>query len=119
MGIKNFKLRPCPFCGSYDSSIYSVRTKDDTLGIFCNVCKQTVTLEENEQEGDTAESLERAVRAWNERKDSLRKRGTWKPYDAYECTSCGAMFPKDDITLRGGDLPNFCPECGADMRREE
>ena len=46
-----------------------------------------------------------------------RKRGRWVHHDGgysdhYECTACG-----EAIVLTG--MWNFCPNCGADMRREE
>ena len=65
-----YVLRPCPFCGSPD--LYIVRHVgylDDTVGVFCNTCKQTVTLEDNSEEGQTEESMRRAVDAWNRRAD--------------------------------------------------
>jgi len=64
------KLKPCPFCGMPDTALYWVEIGQlgyTTLGIFCNGCKQTVTLEENELEGDTADTKRKAVEAWNRR----------------------------------------------------
>ena len=64
------RLRPCPFCGMPYTELYWVTTEqhgNDTLGIFCNHCKQTVTLEENEWEGDTADTKRKAIKAWNRR----------------------------------------------------
>ena len=63
------KLKPCPFCGS--DALYFVRVRgylDDTVGIFCNACKHTVMLEENDQEGYTDERMSIAAEAWNRRK---------------------------------------------------
>ena len=64
------KLKPCPFCGMPYTELYWVTTEKrgfDTLGIFCNNCKQTVTLEENEWEGDTSDTKRKAIKAWNRR----------------------------------------------------
>ena len=61
------RLKPCPFCGAPYMGLYWVTDDGDTLGIFCNHCKQTVTLEENEWEGDTADTKRRAIKAWNRR----------------------------------------------------
>lgn len=69
------ELKPCPFCGADYHSLYFVMTGEyldrkihaETVGIFCNICKQTVTLEENEIEGDTEETRARAIKAWNRR----------------------------------------------------
>jgi len=49
-----------------------------------------------------------------------RKTGHWvriddEPCDDWECDRCGAV-----VTDCGYDvLPNFCPNCGADMRGEK
>lgn len=70
------QLRPCPFCGSNDLYIVEhvigrdapfMCTDDKTVGIFCNTCKQTVTLEANEDEGRSLNTEQRAVEAWNRR----------------------------------------------------
>ena len=43
------------------------------------------------------------------------KHGEWLPnkyiYDALDCSICGHFVYDDDI-------PNFCPNCGADMRMD-
>lgn len=44
----------------------------ETIGIFCNNCKQTVTLEDNEIEGDNDETRVRAIEAWNRRAKEMR-----------------------------------------------
>lgn len=62
------ELKPCPFCGC--DCLYVVTIKqhgNDTLGIFCNNCKQTAILEENEWEGNNDATRERAIKAWNRR----------------------------------------------------
>lgn len=72
------RLKPCPFCGAPYTCLYWVTTEQfgcDTLGIFCNNCKQTVTLEENELEGDTADTKRKAIKAWN------RRAGEWDEND--------------------------------------
>lgn len=64
------ELKPCPFCGMPNTELYWVTTEQhgyDTLGIFCNNCKQTVILEENEWEDDTEETRRKAAEAWNRR----------------------------------------------------
>ena len=63
-------LKPCPFCGCGTGNLYIVTIEQhgfDTVGIFCNGCKQTVILEENEWEGDNEQSRIRAIEAWNRR----------------------------------------------------
>ena len=64
------KLKPCPFCGCGTGDLYIVTIEtyyNETVGIFCNGCKQTVILEENEEEGDTEKSRRKAIEAWNRR----------------------------------------------------
>ena len=70
------QLKPCPFCGSNDLYIIEqtidrdtlfMSTHDKTVGIFCNTCKQTVTLEANENEGRNLNTEQSAVEAWNRR----------------------------------------------------
>lgn len=48
-----------------------------------------------------------------------RNQGHWvgiddEPCDVYECDRCGTTYDTVDNTW---DLPNYCPNCGADMRR--
>ena len=64
------ELKPCPFCGCGEGGLYFVTKEErgfESIGIFCDSCKQTVFLEDNDWEGDTAESRTRAVEAWNRR----------------------------------------------------
>ena len=64
------ELKPCPFCGCGTGNLYVVTIEQhgfDTVGIFCNGCKQTVILEENEWEGDNEQSRKKAINAWNRR----------------------------------------------------
>ena len=70
------ELKPCPFCGSNDLYIITQMIEreapfcsvdDCTVGIFCNTCKQTVTLEANEDEGRDFSTEQRAIAAWNRR----------------------------------------------------
>ena len=64
------ELKPCPFCGCGTGNLYVVTIEQhgfDTVGIFCNGCKQTMILEENEWEGDNEQSRIRAIEAWNRR----------------------------------------------------
>jgi hypothetical protein len=64
------ELKPCPFCGCGTGNLYVVTIEQhgyDTVGIFCNGCKQTVILEENEWEGRNEQSCKKAIEAWNRR----------------------------------------------------
>lgn len=50
-----------------------------------------------------------------------RKKGKWIDY---KCSECGEPIPISKVMLRGKVMwerdqkPNFCPNCGADMRGE-
>ena len=64
------ELKPCPFCGCGEGNLYIVAVGQygyDTVGIFCNGCKQLVTLEENECEGNNGQTRKKAIDAWNRR----------------------------------------------------
>lgn len=73
-------LKPCPFCGSndiYDTFEYGLH--DETAIIFCNTCKISVKLEENNEEGNTENTRKKAAEAWNRREEqeSYAKRTGW------------------------------------------
>ena len=50
-----------------------------------------------------------------------QKKGKWIDY---KCSECGEPIPISKVLFRGevmwerGQKPNFCPNCGADMREE-
>ena len=66
------RMKPCPFCGAPYTELYWTRIEEhphgfDTLGIFCNNCQQTIILEENVWEGESAYTKRKAIKAWNRR----------------------------------------------------
>ncbi|MBQ6240895.1 MAG: Lar family restriction alleviation protein [Firmicutes bacterium] len=62
------KLKPCPFCGCTDIYItFEHGYLDDSAIVFCNNCKVSVKVEENDQEGFNEKTAKRAVEAWNRR----------------------------------------------------
>lgn len=62
------KLKPCPFCGSEDVYLLNKDGYADlTTVIFCNACKSTVFIEDNEEEGYDDKTREKAIEAWNRR----------------------------------------------------
>lgn len=62
------ELKPCPFCGSKNVYIHSQDGyADKTTIIFCNDCKSTVFVEDNEEKGYDDKTIDRAIRAWNRR----------------------------------------------------
>lgn len=51
------------------------------------------------------------------------KHGRWIEYnypgaECVYCSNCKEEYYPDDLLLGGNDYPNFCPNCGADMRKE-
>ena len=61
-------LKPCPFCGTpYPYITFEHGYIDDSAVIFCNNCKISVKLEENDQEGYNATTKRKAIEAWNRR----------------------------------------------------
>lgn len=63
-------LKPCPFCGSTNIYItYEWGRNNDTSVIFCDECKVSVKLEENDNEGCRDETERKAAEAWNRRAD--------------------------------------------------
>ena len=68
----DYKLKPCPFCGSEAIYITTMEGRiDSTTTIFCNSCKTSVILEENEEEGLNKTTQAKAVAAWNRRADDV------------------------------------------------
>ena len=83
-------LLPCPFCGSSDLYVTFMKGYlDDTAVVFCNTCKVSAVLEENEEQGSTDQTRAKAVAAWNTRAEhdnavhAINKAaGNWAKADA-------------------------------------
>lgn len=109
------ELKPCPFCGCSDVSMYTNGTDVDDYSyvVECDGCGCTL---------DTGfESEERAIEEWNRRKEPERKKGKWEDSGwkiIYRCSECGNYLDFSGLNAGRGDA-NFCPHCGADMRGEE
>lgn len=95
------ELKPCPFCGMPHTELYWVTITSEkygyeTLGIFCNNCKQVVTLEANDWGGDSAFTRQNATEAWNRRTDEIIR-----------CKDCKHW----DTSLESENAPNcyYCP----------
>ena len=62
------ELKPCPFCGTpYPYITFERGYLDDSAVVFCNACKISVKLEENDQEGFNDATKRKAIDAWNRR----------------------------------------------------
>lgn len=47
------------------------------------------------------------------------RRGRWRYYEGMlTCSECGMEFYDDIMEYCGDHVPKFCPECGADMRKD-
>ena len=67
------ELKPCPFCGApYPYITFEHGYLDESAIIFCNACKISVKLEENDQEGFNDETKRKAIEAWNRRASDER-----------------------------------------------
>lgn len=61
-------LKPCPFCGSEDIYVtFEHGYLDVSAVVFCNTCKVSAKLEDNDQEGFNDRTARMAVDAWNKR----------------------------------------------------
>lgn len=139
------KLKPCPFCGSLN--VYKTFEHghiDYSAIIFCNACKVSVKLEENDQEGINEITEHKAIEAWNRRRNlsdmtaaqpevpdicagdinvpSTICRQAVKGQWVYTGMSQGwrkyECSECGDKHMTGDEarLSNFCSNCGADMR---
>ena len=62
------KIKPCPFCGSNNVFVtFEHGYLDDSAIVFCNACKISVKLEDNDQDGFNNITAKRAAEAWNKR----------------------------------------------------
>lgn len=47
------------------------------------------------------------------------RHGRWRHYEGMlYCSECGTEFYDDIMEYCGDNVPKFCPECGADMRKD-
>ena len=47
------------------------------------------------------------------------RRGRWRHYEGMlYCSECGTEFYDDIMEWCGDHVPKFCPNCGADMRKD-
>ena len=60
------------------------------------------------------EAVDMAIEALKEPK---RKHGKWRVYEGQmTCLCCKTTFYTDMCEYIAGNVPKFCPRCGADMR---
>lgn len=47
------------------------------------------------------------------------RKGQWRHYEGVlTCSECGTEYYDDIIEWCGDHVPKFCPDCGADMRKD-
>ena len=47
------------------------------------------------------------------------RRGQWRHYEGVlTCSECGTEYYDDIIEWCGDHVPKFCPDCGADMKKD-
>ena len=63
------------------------------------------------------EALDMAIKALEEPE---RKKGKWRVYGSeMTCSYCETTFYTNMCEYIDGNVPRFCPWCGADMREEK
>ena len=92
-----------------------LKFNNDSWIVMCNKCRIS---------SENYTSKDKAITAWNQAMGE-RKTGKWVVYECpdgkksyyIECNQCG----KPAIWTNGISykFPNFCPNCGAEMRGEE
>ena len=63
----------------------------------------------------------RVIEALEELPSVQPRKGKWtRHFDGNEwywyCSSCKEQWYEEDLWMGGNSFPNFCPDCGADMR---
>lgn len=127
-GIKNGKERfiyeigdaPCKACGIMDAlddvEAYSEAFPADVVTRDCydKILAENDTMRDQlycigKYPGDRMNDVKPVVK------------GEWKWNDDngyYYCSECGAVSPQEDQDGEYIDCPRFCPNCGAEMRKE-
>lgn len=104
-----YNLKPCPFCGA------PAHMWKTNYCVYIECKEYNAADHQIEVSGRTEEE---AAEAWNRR---TPEKGFWyalekgeKGYSAgdFKCSICGMP----NVTYKA--KPNFCPNCGADMRGE-
>lgn len=118
------ELKPCPFCGGEAETSRGLHNYD-MWGIWCPECKIAVSaLYSSEQD---------AVAAWNRRAERTcrveverRKLSQTQTAVVKTCSGCGFEFGVEkentlpfEVTLNAVVPPNYCPNCGARVIKEE
>lgn len=86
----NLDLKPCPFCGSIDITVYAV---DDTLSdngtwkLYCGGCPAHMSvayLLGNYSKGDKHKMLKELTKDWNKRKNEVHRKRSKSPSNCKE-----------------------------------
>ena len=96
-------------------------TDDDfeTIRIHLNAQKENLC---NQQRWKEAEEYQRIIDRFMAfaSAQSVRKKGKWRVYEGeMTCSCCETTFYTDLCQYIDGNVPRFCPWCGADMRGEK
>lgn len=101
----------CPYCGG--EMRYAFIRNGDIDGTHFLICETCMSR-------SPAVSFDDDPYAAAMKRD--RAKGEWKWNDDngyYYCSECGAVSPREDQDGEYIDCPRYCPNCGADMRKEE
>ena len=96
------ELKPCPFCGGEADTMHAAAGYVYAICEDCGARSSSFGLEN------------RAIEAWNTRAERtchiLNHGSPWEfSVPLLQCDGCEALFYGDAT----GDIPNYCPNCGA------
>ena len=121
------ELKPCPFCGGKaklcSREVKQMQILEDTIKFHNVICERCGAMA-----GVFYATEDEAVAAWNHRDPKPAVRGELlnehhRVAFCHECSVCGAAIPWSSVwdykNIGGNGDFNFCPNCGADLRKEK